>query len=96
MDRDKKDRDQQLDGRNRSGQNEATPHKETKAGKEGTRKTVHDPTTQKEVQIEDVDADFMKAAKNPQVCFLVRQNQDQLLSLANSAILALRAQCESW
>lgn len=45
-----------------------TPHRETKAGKAGTLKTVHDPTTQKEVQIEDVDADFMKAVKNPQVC----------------------------
>lgn len=71
LDRDKRDRDQQLDERNKSaisGQSEVTPHKETKAGKEGTRKTVHDPTTQKEVQIEDVDASFMEAVENPQVC----------------------------
>lgn len=43
------------------------PHQETKAGKEGTRKTVHDPTTGKEVQIEDVDASFLKAVEDPQV-----------------------------
>lgn len=43
------------------------PHEETKAGKEGTRKTVHDPTTGKDVQIEDVDANFMQAVENPQV-----------------------------
>ena len=49
------------------GKSEATPHTETKAGKEGTRKTVHDPTTQKEVQIEDVNPDFMKAVENPQL-----------------------------
>lgn len=48
-------------------QGEATPHKASKSGKEGTRKTVHDPTTQKEVQIEDVDANFMDAVENPQV-----------------------------
>lgn len=54
----------------RGQNNEATPHKATKAGKEGTRRTVHDPTTQKEVQIEDVDTDFMNAVENPQVCSL--------------------------
>lgn len=43
------------------------PHRETKAGKEGTLKTVHDPTTGKEVQIEDVDKNFMKAVENPQL-----------------------------
>lgn len=43
------------------------PHTHTKAGKEGTLKTVRDPTTQKDVQIEDVDKDFMKAVENPQL-----------------------------
>lgn len=36
-------------------------------GVKGTRKTVTDPTTGKEVQIEDVNADFMKAADDPVV-----------------------------
>lgn len=67
LDREKQDRDRLLDEQRRQN-NEATPHQATKAGKEGTRKTVHDPTTQKEVQIEDVSTDFVKAVKNPQVC----------------------------
>lgn len=70
LDRDKKDRDQKLDEsrrQNNQGQSEIKPHTETKVGKEGTLKTVHDPTTGKDVQIEDVDADFMKAVENPQV-----------------------------
>ena len=70
LDRDKKDRDQKIDDSSRQngqGQSEVKPHQETKAGKEGTLKTVHDPTTGKEVQIEDVDVDFMKAVENPQV-----------------------------
>lgn len=53
---------------NDSGQPEVTPHKASKAGKEGTRRTVHDPTTQKEVEIEDVDTDFLKAVEDPKVC----------------------------
>ncbi len=69
LDRDKQDRDRMLDeqhGQNNSSQSEVTPHKVTKAGKEGTRRTVHDPTTGKEIQIEDVDTDFVEAVENPQ------------------------------
>ena len=40
---------------------------ETKAGKAGTMKTVTDPTTGNEVQIEDVDKDFMKAVEDPKL-----------------------------
>ena len=72
LDKDKKDRDAKLEQQRTSGlgsqaQNEAVPHKETKSGKAGTLKTVHDPTTQNKVQIEDVDKDFMKAAEDPQL-----------------------------
>lgn len=49
------------------GANDIKPHTETKAEKEGTLKTVHDPTTQNEVQIEDVNKDFIKAVENPQL-----------------------------
>lgn len=76
LDRDKQDRDRLLDEQ-RGQNNEATPHRATKAGKEGTRRTVHDPTTQKEVQIEDVDTDFVKAVQNPQVCPRLRLSQSQ-------------------
>jgi Ca2+-dependent lipid-binding protein len=37
------------------------------AGVSGTRKTVTDPTTGRQVQIEDVSADFMKAVDEPQL-----------------------------
>lgn len=53
----------------KQAQDDVHPHHASEAGKEGTRKTVHDPTTGKEVQIEDVDASFMKAALDPQVRF---------------------------
>ena len=46
---------------------DATPHKETHAAKPGTLKTVTDPTTQRQVQIEDVNKEFMKAAEDPQI-----------------------------
>ena len=74
LDKDKKDRDAKLEELRRleqqqgqDGASDATPHTETKAGKAGTLKTVHDPTTQQDVQIEDVDKDFMKAVENPQL-----------------------------
>ncbi|KAL9025781.1 MAG: hypothetical protein Q9196_005456 [Gyalolechia fulgens] len=69
LDKDKRERDQRLDDARTAdqGKGEAKPHQVSKAGKEGTRKTVHDPTTQKEVQIEDVDASFMQAVENPQL-----------------------------
>ncbi|CAL8580352.1 hypothetical protein XPA_006081 [Xanthoria parietina] len=71
LDKDKKERDQRLDEERKAnsshGGGDAQPHKPTNAGKEGTRKTVRDPTTQKDVQIEDVDANFMKAVEDPQL-----------------------------
>lgn len=71
LDRDKRERDQQLDEGNKTANlnsgGEAKPHRATNAGKEGTLKTVHDPTTGGEVLIEDVDASFMKSVKDPQV-----------------------------
>lgn len=70
LDRDKRARDQELDDSSKKTNvksSEAKPHQATNAGKEGTLKTVHDPTTGREVRIEDVDANFMKAVKDPQV-----------------------------
>ncbi len=72
LDRDKKDRDRRIEEerRNQAQQKagvDATPHKSTHAAKSETRQTVHDPTTGKEVVIEDVNKDFMKASKDPKV-----------------------------
>ncbi|KAI4102452.1 MAG: hypothetical protein L6R37_004391 [Teloschistes peruensis] len=68
LDSDKRERDRKLDeSRKNQATGDAQPHHATKAGKEGTLKTVHDPTTGREVQIEDVDADFVKSVEDPQL-----------------------------
>ena len=76
LDKEKRDRDKELDERrkaeqrrNSHGGSEVKPHTPGNAiaGKEGTRKTVTDPTTGNQVQIEDVDANFMKAVEDPQL-----------------------------
>jgi len=73
LDKDKKDRDaklaelNKLDQKQGQGTSDVKPHTVTKAGKEGPLKTVHDPTTQNEVQIEDVNKDYIKAVENPQL-----------------------------
>ena len=74
LDREKRNRDKDLDEnheaeqrRKARGGSEATPHTPTKAGKEGTLKTVTDPTTGNQVQIEDVDANFMRAVEEPKL-----------------------------
>jgi hypothetical protein len=68
LDKDKKQRDAKINEQMKAGQSDVTPHKQGQpTGVEGTRKTVTDPTTGRQVQIEDVNANFMKAVDNPQV-----------------------------
>ncbi|TVY43714.1 Meiotically up-regulated protein [Lachnellula subtilissima] len=71
LDKDKKERDAKLDEQMRSNQpnsSEARDHKQGKPkGDVSSRKVVTDPTTGNEVEIEDVNAEFMKAADNPQL-----------------------------
>ncbi|KAF2148688.1 hypothetical protein K461DRAFT_261430 [Myriangium duriaei CBS 260.36] len=57
LDIEKKERDKAIDS-------EATPHKNEKANKSEL-KTVTDPTTGKQVTIENVDKSFIERAKNP-------------------------------
>ncbi|KAF7873879.1 hypothetical protein EAF04_002551 [Stromatinia cepivora] len=69
LDSEKRDRDakinEQLESRT---QGEAKDHEQGQPhGIDGTRKVVTDPTTGKDVEIEDVNADFMKAVDNPQL-----------------------------
>jgi len=69
LDSDKRDRDEKLEQKQQgtSGSSDVRPHQEPKAGKAGTLKTVTDPITQNQVQIEDVNRDFMKAVEDPQL-----------------------------
>jgi hypothetical protein len=71
LDADKKSRDakinEQMKAKETKGGDVKDHQQEAQGGVPGSRKTVTDPTTGKEVQIEDVNADFMKAVDNPQV-----------------------------
>jgi len=71
LDADKKARDakinEQMKAKETKGVGVKDHQQEAQGGVPGSRKTVTDPTTGKEVQIEDVNADFMKAVDNPQV-----------------------------
>jgi hypothetical protein len=71
LDMDKKNRDSKLDAdmkANRSN-GEVKDHIEGQPkGIKGSQKLVTDPTTGNEVQIENVNSDFMKAVEHPVVC----------------------------
>ncbi|MCJ1313286.1 hypothetical protein MMC25_006963 [Agyrium rufum] len=68
LDKDKKDRDAQIEEskKNKVSGGDAVPHHNEKPNTSG-RKTVTDPTTENQVQIEDVNKDFMSAVKDPQL-----------------------------
>jgi hypothetical protein len=71
LDAEKKNRDAQLEAEMKANRSngEVKDHVEGQPkGVKGTRKTVTDPTTGNQVQIENVNADFMKAAEHPVVC----------------------------
>lgn len=70
LDKDKKERDQKLDESEKQKLDTVTPH-QNETQKNVHRKTVTDPTTQKEVQIEDVGKDFMQSVKEPQVWLFI-------------------------
>jgi hypothetical protein len=71
LDADKKNRDAKINEQLKAKQSAGSDVKDHKEGQPvgvvGTRKTVTDPTTGKEVQVEDANADFMKSVDNPQV-----------------------------
>ncbi|KAF4630399.1 hypothetical protein G7Y89_g7748 [Cudoniella acicularis] len=69
LDADKKEKDKHIDeqAKLKSQAGDVKDHVEEPMGRAGTRKWVTDPTTGKEVQIEDVNADFMKAVDDPQL-----------------------------
>jgi hypothetical protein len=67
MDRDKKTRDAALIAQQKAAASgEVQAHKDTRtSAPSGTQKIVTDPTTGRQVQIEDVSEHFMDAATNP-------------------------------
>lgn len=70
LDKDKAERDRKLDEQAKERKElvaggEATPHQAQKAGIEGTQKVVTDPTTGREVTIEDVSKSMMNQVENP-------------------------------
>ncbi|KAF1978080.1 hypothetical protein BU23DRAFT_250740 [Bimuria novae-zelandiae CBS 107.79] len=73
LDKDKAERDRKIEEQERerkkqaAATGEAVPHKPQKAGIEGTQKVVTDPTTGKEVTIEDVNPKMMDQVENPQL-----------------------------
>jgi hypothetical protein len=71
LDADKKNRDAQVEAEMKANRSngEVKDHVESQPkGVKGTRKTVTDPTTGNQVQIENVNAEFMKAVEQPVVC----------------------------
>jgi hypothetical protein len=69
LDKDKRERDRQIDEQNKSHEqnNKGEVKAHTNAPKQTGGKTVTDPTTRRDVVIEDVGKDFMKAVRDPQV-----------------------------
>lgn len=69
LDADKKERDKKINEQAQSkNTGEAVDHVNAQKTKvPESRKVVTDPVTRKEVTIEDVNKDFMKAVDNPQV-----------------------------
>jgi hypothetical protein len=73
LDKDKAERDRKIDEENAAKQKaakptgDAVPHQPEKRGISGTQKTVTDPTTGKQVVIEDVNKATMSQVENPQL-----------------------------
>jgi len=72
LDKDKRDRDRQIEEEQAArdaalANGDSMPHKnETRTN--DNQKTVHDPVTGHNVVIENVNKDYMEAARNPVVC----------------------------
>jgi len=67
LDREKKERDAKIDTTLRENEqaSEAKEHSPPRKPSKSSRKTVRDPVTGRDVEIEDVNADFLKAVEDP-------------------------------
>lgn len=66
LDKDKQERDRAIEQQDQQPQT-LTAHKQHPRGIKGTQKEVTDPTTGRQVVIEDVNRDVMKEVDNPKV-----------------------------
>lgn len=87
LDRDKKSRDQKIDeerqARAAAGNDTPQPHQEQVRPKENQQR-VTDPTTGKQVIIEDVNEEMVKASRDPMVRTLrTREYMDLMLTSAS-------------
>lgn len=72
LDRDKKHRDAQIDSQTKDGQHnngEVQAHQNATPKKGKNRRTVRDPVTGKDVEIDDIDGSMIKEAQDPHVGF---------------------------
>lgn len=72
LDKDKKGRDAKIDSeatgaKTSSSTGEATPHQEGQRRRGTNRRTVRDPVTGKDVEIDDNDGSLLKEAEDPHV-----------------------------
>lgn len=94
LDADKKERDKRINKQlqNQNG-SEAVDHVNGQKTRESaSRKVVTDPVTGREVTVEDVNKDFMKAVDNPQVR---TRRVFYMYTNAKSVPLALCTKCQS-
>jgi len=90
LDADKADRDKRIDQDAQVGG--AIDHKEAPKGAKGSKKVVTDPVTGNQVEIEDVNKDFMHASKDPFVSIFFNFSR----SVVNLNMpTAIRTQCQS-
>lgn len=77
LDRDKKNRDAQIDSQSKTQQkqnadSEVLEHQASTRKQGKNRRTVRDPVTGKDVEIDDIDDSMLKAVDDPHVSFLCR------------------------
>jgi hypothetical protein len=97
LDDNKRERDRQIDEADKTEKQErpqenadAVPPGATHPQRSKKRREVTDPTTGRDVEIDDVDKDFLKAVKDPQVVDVPSIKEYELISRE-----ALRTKCES-
>lgn len=82
LDKDKKERDRQIEEDNKrreeqkrrdSKGGDAVPHRasEESTKTKGKGRVVRDPTTGKDIEIEDVDREFTQSVEEPKVCWIL-------------------------